>query len=39
VVVVGGTRFFPDGVRLDPELVEERRFGNGWVILRYPLRG
>lgn len=39
VVVGGGKRFFPDGVRLDLELVEERRFGNGWVILRYAVRG
>ena len=35
VVVGGGKRFFPDGVRLDLELVEERRFGNGVVVLRY----
>ena len=27
VVVGGGKRFFPDGVRLNLELVEERRFG------------
>jgi dihydrofolate reductase len=31
VVVGGGKRFFPDGVRLNLELVEERRFGNGVV--------
>jgi hypothetical protein len=37
VVVGGGKRFFPDGVRLD--LVEERRFGNGVVVLRYAVRG
>ena len=35
VVVGGGKRFFPDGVRLDLTLVEQRRFGNGVVVLRY----
>ena len=30
---------FPGGVRLDLELVEERRFGNGVVVLRYTVRG
>jgi dihydrofolate reductase len=39
VVVGGGKRFFPEGVRLDLELVEERRFGNGVVVLRYAVRG
>jgi dihydrofolate reductase len=39
VVVGGGKRFFPDGVRLDLELVEERRFSNGVVVLRYLVRG
>ena len=39
VVVGGGKRFFPDGVRLDLELVEERRFGNGVVVLRHAVRG
>lgn len=39
VVVGGGKRFFPDGVRLDLELLEERRFGNGVVVLRYAVRG
>jgi dihydrofolate reductase len=34
-VVGGGTRSFPDGVRLNLELVDERRFGNGTVFLRY----
>jgi dihydrofolate reductase len=38
VVVGGGKRFFPDGVRLDLELVDERRFRNGVLILRYTLR-
>lgn len=37
-VVGGGIRFFPDGVRLDLELVDERRFGNGTTHLRYRAR-
>jgi dihydrofolate reductase len=39
VVVGGGTRFLPDGVRLDLELMEERRFESGVVVLRYAVRG
>ncbi len=38
VVVGGGKRFFPDGVRLDLGLLEERRFGNGVAALRYAVR-
>ncbi len=38
VIVGGGKRFFPDGVRLDLELVDERRFGNGVVTLQYAVR-
>jgi dihydrofolate reductase len=38
VVVGGGKRFFPDGVRLSLELVEQRRFGSGVVFLRYAVR-
>ncbi|CAA9310795.1 MAG: Dihydrofolate reductase [uncultured Friedmanniella sp.] len=34
-VVGGGKRFFPDGVRLDLELVEERSFDSGLVYARY----
>ena len=34
-VVGGGTRVFPDGVHLPLELVDERRFDNGTVYLRY----
>ena len=34
-VVGGGTRVFPDGVRLSLEPVGERRFGNGTVYLGY----
>jgi len=39
VIVGSGKRFFPDGVRLDLELVEERRFRKGVVVLRYAVRG
>ena len=35
VLLGGGIRSVPDGVRLDLDLVEERRFGNGFVFLRY----
>jgi dihydrofolate reductase len=35
VVVGGGTRSLPDGVRLDLELLDQRRFGNGVAYLRY----
>ena len=35
VVVGGGTRFLPDGVRLKLDLLDERRFGHGMVYLRY----
>jgi dihydrofolate reductase len=38
VVVGGGKRFFPDRVRQELELVEERRFRNGVLILRYAVR-
>jgi dihydrofolate reductase len=37
-VVGGGTRFFPDALRLELELLDERRFGNGTVHLRYRTR-
>jgi dihydrofolate reductase len=39
VILGGGKRFFPDGVRLDLELLEERRFRKGVVVLRYAARG
>jgi dihydrofolate reductase len=39
VVVGGGKRFFPDGVRLDLELVEQRRFRKGVIVLRHAVRG
>jgi len=38
VVVGGGKRALPDGLRLELELVDERRFGNGTVFLRYAVR-
>ena len=39
VVVGGGKRFFPDGVRSDLDLVEELAFRKGVVVLRYAVRG
>lgn len=35
VVVGGGIRFLPDDVRIDLELIDERRFENGVVFVRY----
>ena len=35
IVVGGGKHFLPRGVRLELELLEERRFANGVVFLRY----
>jgi dihydrofolate reductase len=35
IVVGGGTRSFPDDVRVKLELLDERRFGNGVVHLHY----
>lgn len=35
VAVGGGLRFLPDGMNLRLELLEERRFSNGVVYLRY----
>jgi dihydrofolate reductase len=37
-IVVGGKRFLPDDFRLPLELLDERRFGNGTVYLRYRMR-
>jgi dihydrofolate reductase len=39
IVVGGGKPALPDGVRLSLELLDERRFGNGVVYLRYSTRG
>jgi dihydrofolate reductase len=38
VVVGGGNQALPDGVRLELELLEERRFGSGVVYLHYRSR-
>ncbi len=35
VVIGGGIRSLPDGVRFDLELLDERRFSNGVVYLKY----
>jgi dihydrofolate reductase len=35
IVVGGGNRALPDDVRVKLELLDERRFGNGMVYLRY----
>ena len=37
-VAGGGTRFLPDAVRLELELLDERRFGSGVVHLHYRTR-
>jgi dihydrofolate reductase len=39
IVVGGGTPALPDNVRLQLELLDERRFGNGVVYLRYRVNG
>jgi dihydrofolate reductase len=38
IVVGGGTQALPDGVRVDLELLDERRFGNGVVHVHYCTR-
>jgi dihydrofolate reductase len=38
IVVGGGKRFFPDDVQLDLEQIEEKRLGNGVIVLRYNIR-
>jgi riboflavin biosynthesis pyrimidine reductase len=35
IVVGGGKKALPDGVRMKLELLDERRFGSGMVFLRY----
>jgi dihydrofolate reductase len=37
-VVGGGTQALPDGVRLDLDLLDERRFASGVIYLRYRVR-
>ena len=39
VIIGGGKRYLPSGVRLNLELIEERRFRNGELFLRYAVRG
>ena len=39
IVVGGGTRALPDDVRVELELLDERRFASGVVHLRYRTRG
>jgi len=38
IVVGGGKQSLPNNVRFELELLEERRFGNGMVFLRYRVR-
>ncbi len=38
VVVGGGKRFFPSGVQLVLDLLEERRFRNGVIVLRFAVK-
>jgi dihydrofolate reductase len=38
-MVGGGNQALPDGVRMALELLDERRFGNGVVYLRYRTKG
>jgi dihydrofolate reductase len=38
VVVGGGTRFLPDGLRVGLELLDARRFGSGATYARYAVR-
>jgi dihydrofolate reductase len=37
-IVGGGTRFLPDDVRVELELIDERRFAGGVVFVRYRAR-
>ena len=39
VVVGGGTPLLPAGLRLDLEILEERRFDSGFVYLHYRVGG
>ncbi|QHE69675.1 Dihydrofolate reductase [Rhodococcus sp. WAY2] len=38
MLVGGGKRMFPDDIRHSLELLDERRFGNGMVFLRYAVQ-
>jgi dihydrofolate reductase len=35
IVVGGGTKALPEGLRLELKLLDERRFGNGMIFLKY----
>ncbi|WP_433381391.1 hypothetical protein [Streptosporangium sp. CA-115845] len=37
-IVGGGNAFFPDDVRVNLALLDERRFSNGMVHLRYDVK-
>ena len=39
IVIGGGKRALPESVRVGLELLDERRFGNGMVYLRYRTKG
>jgi dihydrofolate reductase len=39
VLVGGGKRALPDGVRSQLDLLDEHRFRSGFIYLRYQLRG
>ena len=38
ILLGGGKRVLPSNVRIELDLLDERRFGNGWVYLRYRTR-
>jgi dihydrofolate reductase len=39
IIIPAGTKFLPDDVRFELQLIETRQFGNGTVYLRYGRRG
>jgi len=39
VLLGGGTPYLDDGIHVKLELLDERRSPNGWVYLRYAVRG
>ena len=39
VVVGGGKRYYPDGIRIDLQLIDERPFSSGVVWLSYAVLG
>ncbi len=38
IIVGGGKRFFPEGLRLNLELIDQKQFPSGVVFLRYAVR-